>query len=365
MTTRPNPLHLLALMSSLFVGVSMNSEIVRAQSATAQSATAPSPPWIRTQGGKAVPAGNGAKPHAWNVGVTEEQKTQAKTLYEEGKRFFTSALFASAAAKYRAALQHWDHPKIHYSLALAQISMDLPVEAHRSIVQALRYGTDGLRPDEHERAVEYRRQLREQIAEVEIVCLEPGAAVTINGKPLFTGPGRVTTLVLPGEYQIIASKIRYITTSQIVALAVGSRTKVELNLLAEDQATPTQVRLWKPWLPWTVVGAGIGLGMVATGMHWEARIATYRRNDLWSIRCPDGCDEIPPMIPRLDDRAARLRSGAYVTYLTSGLLLANGALLVYFNRPQIKQKKSLQDLVRVSLDLGSKGEPGVSVQIPF
>jgi hypothetical protein len=356
MTTRPDLLRLLALTLSLFVAVTMKSEIVHAQ-----SATVPPAPRLRTQDGKAVPAANKAKPHAWNVGVTEEQKNQAKVLNEEGKRFFAGAIFALAAARYREALQHWDHPKIHYNLALAQINMALPVEAYRSIAQALRYDGDGLRPEEHERAIEYRSQLRKQIAEIEIACLEPGAAVTMNGKPLFTGPGRVTTLVLPGEYQIIASKISYITTSQIVALAAGSRTDVELNLLAEDQATPTQVRLWKPWIPWTVVGAGIGLSAVATGMHMESRMATYRRNDLSKL-CSGECDET---IFRLEDRAERLRNGAYATYMTAGLLLANGALLVYFNRPQIKQKKSHQDLMRVSLELGSKGEPGVSVHIPF
>lgn len=360
MTTRPDLLRLLALMLPLFAGLSMNSEIVRAQ-----SATPPPAPQLRTQSGKAVPADNEAKPHAWNVGVTEEQKTQAKALHREGKGFFAGALFALAAAKYREALQHWDHPKIHYSLALAQISMDLPVEAYQSIVQAMRYGADGIGLDEHDRAIEYRRQLRKQIAEVEIACIEPGAAVTMNGKPLFTGPGRVTTLVLPGEYQIIASKIKHITTSQIVALAAGSRTNVELNLLAEDQATPTQVRLWKPWIPWTVVAAGVGLGAVATGMHMESRIATYRRDDLWKTQCPARCDEFSAMIDRLDNRAERLRNGAYTTYVAAGLLLANGALLVYFNRPQVVQRKSPQDLVRVSLDLGSKGEPGVSVHIPF
>jgi hypothetical protein len=320
------------------MGASMRSEIVRAQSTTAP----PAPP-LRVQVAKPVPADSEANPHKWSVGVTDEQKKQAKTLFEEGKQYFASALFAAAAVKYREALQHWDHPRIHYNLALAQISMDRPVQTYRSIVQALRYGADGLRPDEYERAIEHRRQYREQIAEVEIVCLEPGAAVTINGKPLFTGPGRVTTLVLPGEYQIIASKIRHITTSQIVALAAGSSTKVELNLLAEGQAT-IQVRRWEPWLPWTFVGAGIGLGAVATGMHWHSSIARL-----------EGSEE----------RAARLRDGAYSSFMAAGFLLANGALLVYFNRPRVMESKALHNLARVSLHVGSEGEPGVSIHIPF
>jgi hypothetical protein len=335
--TRPNPLHLLALMS-LFMGVSMQSERV-----LAQSPTMPPAPLLRAHGDTSVPAVNGAKTHAWSVGVTDEQKNQARTLYEAGKRYYESALYAAAAAKYGAALQHWDHPRIHYHLALAQISMDRPVQAYGSIVQALRYGADGLRPDEYERGLKRRRQLREQIAAVEIVCLEPEAAVTLNGRPLFTGPGRLTTLVLPGAYQIIASKIRHISASQIVALAAGSSTKVELNLLPEDQAT-IQVRRMEPWLPWTVLGVGIGLGAVATGMHWHSNI------------------------PRLDGReehAARLRNDAYFTYTAAGLFLTSGALLVYLNRPRVVENKALHNLVRVSLQLGSAAEPGVSFQIPF
>jgi hypothetical protein len=171
----------------------------------------------------------------WSSGVSQEQQMRAKVLYAAGNRFLANSQFAEAATAYRGALQHWDHPGIHYTLALALISLDRPIEASEAIVEALRYGPDALHPDEYRRALDYLRLLREQNAEVEIVCAEPGAAVFLDSKPLFMGPDRVTTLVLPGKHEVVASKAKYITSSETFTMTAGEHLRIEFHLIAKPR----------------------------------------------------------------------------------------------------------------------------------
>lgn len=345
---------------SLFAGLLLTRGIARAQSPAASPLTSP-------QAELDEPVTDETRPPdpPWTVGVPAEQQKQAKVIYQAGNRLLANALFAPAVAKYRAALQHWNHPGIRYKLALALVSLDRPIEAYENIVEALRYGPDALEPDEYRRAVDYQRLLRRQIAEVEVICSAPGAIVTLDGKPLFTGPGRVTTLVIPGKHQLVASKARYITTSQAVTLAAAARTQVELHLLAEHEAT-MRVRRWPSWTPWAVAGVGIAAGAAGAALHWQSDVNIRRANELISVYCPEGCDAYPPVVRALQGRAAWQLHGAYAGYATTAAALAAGALLAYLNRPQTVENEAIHDLVRISLSPGGPGgTPVLSIHVPF
>jgi hypothetical protein len=331
----------------LFATLVMTGGVASAQSRTSSPA-ASSPAALD----EPEPEGRPDDP-PWAIGVPADKQKRAKVLYQHGNRLLANALFAPAATKYRAALQHWNHPGIRYKLALALVSLDRPIEAYESIVEALRYGPDALEPDEYRRALDYQRLLRRQIAEVEVTCGEPDAIVTLDGKPLLTGPGRVATQVMPGKHQIVASKARYITTSQAVTLAAAARTRVELRLLAEHQAT-VRVRRWPSWTPWVVAGVGLGTGVAGAALHWQADLNTRRANELVSVYCSLGCDVYPSVVRTLQDRASWQREGAYTGYATTATLLAAGALLAYFNRSQTVENRALQDLVRISLSPGGQ-----------
>lgn len=344
----------------LIAGLVLIGGLARAQSTTASPSASP-----QAELDEPVPETRPEDP-PWTVGVPADQQKRAKVLYQAGNRLLANALFAPAVSKYRAALQHWNHPGIRYKLTLALVSLDRPIEAYENVVEALRYGPDALEPDEYRRAVDYQRLLRRQIAEVEVTCGEPGAIVTMDGKPLFTGPGRVATLIMPGKHQIVASKARYITTSQAVTLAATARTRVELHLLAEDQAT-LRVRRWPSWTPWAVAGLGVGTGAAAVALHWQSDVNARRMNELVPVYCGSGgCSVYPPVLRALYDRASWQRDAAYAGYATTAAVLAAGTLLAYLNRPQAIENRALHDLVRISLSpRGPEGSRGVSIHIPF
>jgi tetratricopeptide (TPR) repeat protein len=339
--------------------------VLASGSARAQSAETPEPASPRAQLDEPVPEGNRPEDHPWTIGVSQGRQKRARALYQAGNRLLADSLFSAAVAKYRAALQHWNHPGIHYNLALALVSLDRPIEAYESVVEALRYGPDALQPNEYRRALDYRRMLRRQLAEVEVVCQEPGAIVTLDGKPLFIGPGRLGTLVLPGQHQLAASKPRYITTSQVVTLGGASRTRLELHLLAEHEAT-VRVRRWPSWTPWAVAGLGLGTGAAAAALHWQSDVNARRLNELVPVYCSQGCPTYPPVLRALHGRASWQRDGAYAGYATTAALLATGTLLAYLNRPQAVENRALHDLVQISLFPGGpEGSPGVSIHVPF
>lgn len=245
----------------------------------------------------------------WSVGVSTAQQKLAEALYEDGNRDLNNGFFAAAVAKYQEALQHWNHPGIHYNLALALISLDRPIQAYESIFLALSHGGDALSPEEYQRAINSARMLRQRIAMVEVVCDAPGAVVTLDGKPLFTGPGRVTTRVLPGKHQVVASKVGYLTTSQAFTLAGAARTRVELRLPAVDQPSRRIQQRRPAWTHWTVTGLGLGAGAAAVMLHWEVNNLNVDARDGWQ------------------------RKAGFAGYATAGALLVGGTVLASLNRP--------------------------------
>lgn len=301
----------------------------------------------------------------WSIGVSAQQQKLAETLYQEGNRDFTNGFFASAVTKYQAALQHWNHPGIHYNLALALISLGRPIEAYQSVVAALSHGTAALHPEEYQHALEHMRALRQQIALVEVACEEPGAAVTLDGKPLFTGPGRITTMVLPGKHQVVASKAEHLTTTKAFTLAGGARTQIDLSLIVAHQSS-TRVQHRRTWPQWALTGLGLGAGAAAAMLHWQFRVDSDRLSDTLREGCPDGCMEYPkPLVP-LRERLEWQRNVAYAGYAAAGALLATGAVLMYLDRPQTTKAGARQETVQFSLSAGDPaGSPGISVHLHF
>jgi hypothetical protein len=301
----------------------------------------------------------------WSTGVSPQQQKHAETLYQEGNRDFTNGFFASAVTKYQAALQHWNHPGIHYNLALALISLDRPIEAYQSIVAALSHGTDALHPEEYQRALDNKRALLRQIAVVEVICEEPGAAVTLDGKPLFTGPGRVTTMVLPGKHQIVASKVEYLTATRAFKLAGEERTRLELRLVAAYQSS-TRVQHRRTWPRWAATGLGLGAGATAAMLHWQFRIDSDRLSDTLRKECPTGCPAYPEELVPLRERLEWQRNVAYAGYAAAGALLATGAVLMYLDRTQTTKTRARHEGAQLSLSAGDPGgSPGISIHIPF
>src|SRR5690349_12569407 len=60
----------------------------------------------------------------WAAGVSPERQEAALKHLQEGNGLLKESLFVAAAKVYRQALTEWDHPGIHYNLALALLNLD-------------------------------------------------------------------------------------------------------------------------------------------------------------------------------------------------------------------------------------------------
>ena len=312
------------------------------------------------------PAKRSCKP--WVCDVSEKRQQQALAFYEEGNVLLEETLFLVAVAKYRAAIELWDHPAIHYNLALAHNGREQPIEAYKSLQKALRYNGDALQADELRQAREMLARLRATIAQLHVVCDVPGATVTLDGKPLFTGPGQATRLVSVGQHHIEARKHEHVPAIRAVDLPAERQTTVALRPIPEAEAR-RKVRRWPLWLPLAIAGAGAGVG--ALGLVFDSRsdsnYAEYER--LLSIECSatTGCPDGPrPDVDDLYSRARWQQGVAYGAYGLAAVAVLGGLTMSFFNGERIEESEEMGNLVRISVSpVVSHDGVGVAAKLSF
>jgi hypothetical protein len=303
----------------------------------------------------------------WYCGVSEQDKQRALELYEQGNQRFDDTLFPDAVASYRAALAHWNHPGVHYNLMLALVALDHSIEAYESSIEALRYGPDALEAEDHRRARDYHKLLRGRIAELTVTCDEPGAEVTLDGKPTMKGPGQIHLFILPGQHELVARKPGYLATHRTLMLVSEKPASVHLRMLPSTQALVT-TRRWDAWQPWAVVGAGVGIGLLGGLLEWRSEINNVQFKRLFEKDCEDGCreSEFSDAMESRQQRYRWYRRTGHGASLVGGAAIVSGLVLVYLNRPQQIENPERQRLVHVSMTpLVTPDTAGLALDLSF
>lgn len=264
-----------------------------------------------------------AKP--WAQGVPEADQQAALEIYQQANELFEQSQYKPALELYERALARWKHPAIYYNAAVCLINLDRPVEAYEYLELALAYDEAPLGSELYRQGLTYRKMLGNQLAELEIVLNEPGAAVSLDGKPLFEAPGKAARRVRTGEpHQVVARKSGYETETRLVRLQPGQRTTLvlEMKLLERSKTKPAAV---------AVVGAVIaaaGAGMLVKAYddydRYEAEVAK---------QCPMGCTSEAALgdAAGLDERGRKLTIGAYSAIAVGGVTMAIGAYFFFRN----------------------------------
>ncbi len=271
----------------------------------------------------------------WAKGVPADKQRVALDLFRDGNAALKDSLFVKAVQKYREALAAWDHPAIHYNLALALVTLDQPVESHDHFVAAMKYGVAPLDSDKYDQAIRYKSLVEKQLAKVDIRCDVAGALVVMDGRPLFTAPGRYQGVVRAGPHSIVASKDGYLTNQLSKSMPPGETSAVELRLFTTEDLTQYR-RRWPTWGPWTAVGAGTALVLGGAAMHAGARGA-YAKFDEGITGCIDpltgGCRP-GVAVAGAKQQGDTLQTLAVGGYVLGGAALAAGGVLLYLNRLQ-------------------------------
>ncbi|NTX01924.1 hypothetical protein [Myxococcus sp. CA040A] len=293
----------------------------------------------------------------WALGVPRDEQQAAQALFFEGNERLRESVFVEASRNYRRALRHWNHPAIHYNLALALMNLDQPIEVHKHLKAAMGHGPEPLDAGRYEHARSYNALLEKQLAWVDVRCDQEGAVVTLNGQALFTAPGRYQALIRPGVHSIVAFKDGYLPTEKRQPLLPGEKAELDLELYTEDEVIRYR-RRWSAWIPWTVLGVGV----VAAGggglMHWKANEA-FR--DFDSRIDPKG-SLLEGELSALRRTGSRFHAGAVGAYSLGGAAAVTGAVLIYLNRQRAfrlnPEESGPSMVIAPALDSESKGVVG-------
>jgi hypothetical protein len=294
----------------------------------------------------------------WAQGVSAENQQRALALFAEANGLLRDAVFVKAAETYREALRSWDHPAIHYNLALALVNLDQPVEMFLELEKAMAYGAAPLDDDKFERARQYKLLVAATLASVEISCATPGARVYLDGKELFVAPGTHKGLIRIGEHTVLAKGAGYAPTQLSQKLGPGEVMRLELKLFTDKELTRER-RAMPVWVPWLVLGAGVAVAGTGGLLHTQAQdeLSDY---DAAIAACAGaspsgGCAN--PGVDVLDQKnaAENKQTLAITAYAIGGVAIATGVVLAIINRAEAYRIDPFAE----------RGQPGATAIAPL
>ena len=311
----------------------------QAPSSPASDAISPNAAANSAGGAAAVEAASApvkALDRPWAKGVPPERQEAALKHLQEGNNLLKDALFLAAARKYREALADWDHPGIHYNLALALLNLDQPVEVYENLESAVRFGPGPLEPDKLERAKSYLNLIEKQVASIDVRCDHEGAEVELDGEHIFTAPGRYQKRVRAGAHTVTASKPGFTTTARTETFTSGPTTVVDLKLYTAGDLIEYR-RRWPMWRPISVVAAGtviLAAGLVFT-LEARSRFSSYDAGASSTNCINGGC--LPSSaegmnLTNLKQQGDRFNTLATISYAVGGVALATGVALLLVDR---------------------------------
>ncbi|MBN2192816.1 MAG: hypothetical protein JW751_08350 [Polyangiaceae bacterium] len=271
----------------------------------------------------------------WAAGVSEEAQNRALAHFRAGNSFLSEGFLPKAIAEYRSALEHWNHPGIHYNLALALIALNRPgetIETYRHLEAALRYDSGALDVENGAHAQKYLGLVEQQLATVVVTCEESEAVVRLDGQLLFRAPGRYEGIVLRGEHVLTAAKPGFETTQVTVDLAPGPPNTLGIKLYRPEELVGHR-RQWPLWGPVTLTAAGVAVLAAGPILTIQAN-DRFEDHDEWlSARsdCQTGCQPDDDL-SRLEKTGKQLQILGAVAYVAGGTATATGLGLMYHNR---------------------------------
>ncbi|XYI03249.1 hypothetical protein ACMHYB_27205 [Sorangium sp. So ce1128] len=301
-------------------------------------------------------ASGAARP--WHEGVSEERKQRAIELFAQARELHRQMMLGEARAKYEEALAQWEHPDLRFYLGRVLKTMGLPLLAHESLRLSMRWGPGSLEPEDDAEARALMQELvARELAVMELRCDEPGAAVLLDGKPWFVGPGIAERFLMPGEHLITVKKEGYIPLTATVVTYAGARAS---RVLSVDRVVTE--RPWAAWVPWSFIGAGAALGVAGVVLQWRAGEHMAAAEQQFEASCGLRCG---PVRSREYSRSRTESHVAVGLYVAAGATLATGAALVFLNRPR-SYRVDDQSGVKIEMVPGaSDAEVGMSARLFF
>jgi tetratricopeptide (TPR) repeat protein len=292
---------------------------------------------------RAEPSTRGARgktsQRPWAKGVSATQQAKARKAYGVGNQAFSKKSYAIALEHYRRAVGFWQHPAIQYNLAQCLYKLGQRVEAYQQLVASLRYGQAPIGAALYQRGLEQRQMLESLVVKVEIVCQQKGAQVFLDGQPLFTAPGRVQRIVMPGKHQVVARKKGFLTVTKEQVFLPGKTARLVVKLSRERVLK----RRWSRWKPWLVVGSGLLVAASGAAMWFKAQSDYNDFAQQLESGCPSGCpdSQLPAAAADAKSSGDTFHKIAIAAFAIGGAIAVSGAVLVVLNQPRAVERPQI------------------------
>ncbi|WP_224367360.1 hypothetical protein [Hyalangium versicolor] len=269
----------------------------------------------------------------WTQGVSPKQQADATMLFNAGNRDYEKALFLSAADFYRKALAQWEHPAIHYNLALALMDTGRKLELREHLEAAVRYGSGPLEQKLFEHAKQLKTFIEKQLVRVDVSCEAAGVSVSMDGRLLFTSPGRYEGWELPGSHVFLATQEGYPPNQRTRVTREGESITLHIQGVYDDVQLTRYRRKWAAWKPWSVLGVGAALVAGGAFTHLQGR-SDIRAFDDTVKRSGDTGLKLTPDLDALRSRGMRLQKVGVGAYGVGGAAIVAGVILTIVNRAE-------------------------------
>jgi len=196
----------------------------------------------------------------------------------------------------------------------------------------MRFGAAPLGPDLWRQAQINQKLLAARVAEIEVQS-EPGAAVSLDGKPL-DGPSK---RVLTGDHQIVVEKPKYQTETRAIRLNPGDHVTIKIELKPVAVAR-TLHRRWSRWLPWSLLGGGGVVAAIGVPVFLAASSSLDKYDAAVTTDCPHGCIAGTPAAQHVMDLKAHADTQETVAislFVAGGAIAATGFVMVILNQPHL------------------------------
>jgi hypothetical protein len=271
--------------------------------------------------------------------VAEADEKAAEMAFREGNERLNDGLFVKAVESYRKALARWDHPAIHYNMALALFNLDQPIEVYEHMTKALQYGADPLEKDKYDHGKEYLRLVTGQLADIEVSCDKVGAKVSVDGKQVFVAPGRYAAKVRVGKHTFFADKEGYNARVEAPFVGAGETFRINLKVYTTPELTRYSRKWDRAWVPYAVMGGGAAFALGGALFQLSAQSSYDRYTTLVDMcnTATAGCSTDPanPQIAEINkarDSGDTKRLMGFIGYGLGGAAIATGIVLAYVNR---------------------------------
>lgn len=266
----------------------------------------------------------------WAVGITDAQKAEAKRLFDLGTARLDAAAYEEAVTYFSQAVAHWDHPAIHFNWALALTSLLQPLECHKHLEAAMKYGPAPLGGEPlYVRAEGMLRRTEEKLARLSISCDTEGARITLDARkePLVC-PTALSEWVDPGSHHLRVMRQGFDPTDESFVLSAGEK---------REEKVRYRMSLPGPrWVSWPLLATGAVTAGAGFLLHRQAG-NQYQTYDALVDNCSkqhgtSGCEEPSSEVIAARVSGDRLQQWETGAYVVAGLAMLGSATFFIFNR---------------------------------